>query len=151
MFDKALTVYMDVPLKETLDRIYERADMVRSGSLKTHCSILTLHLINNLVYSDTGDKLTRKDKRKMIHIAQKNIVENYARIYKDKKQVLTLNAEGKKRHIANDITKSLLDYLDSKIMVEKVIDKTRTGEVIKVDKHVKTLKKAGITNVAKKK
>ena len=142
---------MDVPLKETLDRIYERADMVRSGRLKTHCSILTLHLINNLVYSDTGDKLTRKDKRKMIHIAQKNIVENYARIYKDKKQVLTLNAEGKKRHIANDITKSLLDYLDSKIMVEKVIDKTRTGEVIKVDKHVKTLKKAGITNVAKKK
>ena len=87
----------------------------------------------------------------MIHIAQKNIVENYARIYKDKKQVLTLNAEGKKRHIAKDITKSLLDYLDSKIMVEKVIDKTRIGEVIKVDKHVKTLKKAGIANVVKKK
>lgn len=35
-------------------------------------------------------------------------------------------------------------------MVEKVIDKTRTGEVIKVDKHVKTLKKAGITNVQEK-
>lgn len=118
LFDKAITIYMNVPLKETLERIYERADMVRRGSEKTHCSILTLHLINNLVYSDTGDKLTHKDKRKMLHIAQKNIVENYERIYKDAQEhLIIIKAEGKKKSIADDISSSIVETLEKKAVL----------------------------------
>lgn len=150
LFDQAITVYMNVPLKETLERIYERADMVRKGSEKTHCSILTLHLINNLVYSDTGDKLTHKDKRKMLHIAQKNIVENYDRIYgknqDESSHLITIKAEGKKKSIADDIFSSVLEALDKKSPAVLSLDASEGSEQevisVPVDKHVAELKKA---------
>lgn len=145
LFEKAITIYMNVPLKETLERIYERADMVRRGSEKTHCSILTLHLINNLVYSDTGDKLTHKDKRKMLHIAQKNIVENYERIYKDAQEhLITIKAEGKKKSIADDISSSIVETLEKKAVLLSTQSETLEWEekAMTVDKHVAELKKA---------
>ena len=89
LFDRATTVEITVSLEESLKRLQKRAiqEGKKSGTKvrKTEGTLLALDVINSLVYSAEGKKMTRNDKKVFIRKTQGSIIDTYVKVFANEK------------------------------------------------------------------
>jgi thymidylate kinase len=84
LFQKALTVYITVDWKTSLERLKRRAKSEMKVQKKWEWTLLTLHFINSTTYAPDGKKMTRNDKNIFIHHAQEKIIKTYESVFSKK-------------------------------------------------------------------
>jgi thymidylate kinase len=77
LFDKATTVYLDVPAAKTLERIKKRSKKQDEGE----GTLLSFQMINNLKYLPDGEKLTKKAKRRLVEKLQETYITSYGHYF----------------------------------------------------------------------
>ena len=116
LFDKAHTIYISIDSETSLSRLSRRnwkeqqKWLTKKEKAKTDGTLLTLHFINTLVYSQDGKKMTRNDRKAFIRNTQSHIIDTYAEVFRNEKtKVLEINGLQDKASISQDLKKQVMD------------------------------------------
>lgn len=107
LFDRAEMIFIDTSLDISMERLKERAEENKHEEGGT---LLSMHRINNLVYSMKGDPLTKADKRRMMIATQKQVIESYRAVCTPVAR-LTINGDLDKKDITASIFAAISDSL----------------------------------------
>ena len=116
LFDRATTVEITVSLEESLKRLQKRAiqEGKKSGTKvrKTEGTLLALDVINSLVYSAEGKKMTRNDKKVFIRKTQGSIIDTYVKVFANEKwKIIKLEGELSLKEVSASMKRNLVDSI----------------------------------------
>lgn len=118
LFDKAITLYINIDTDESLERLQHRIarDRKKEGITKkktTEGTLLTLHFINTIVYAPDGKKMTRHDKKLFVRKTQDQIIATYNNVFakEDKSSYIALDGMVSYRKIDNQLQSKVIDIL----------------------------------------
>ncbi len=112
LFQKALTVYITVDGKTSLERLKRRAKSEMKVQKKWEWTLLTLHFINSTIYAPDGKKMTRNDKNIFIDQAQEKIIKTYESVFSKKENhVICLDGNKDMDSITSMLNTEIVDII----------------------------------------